>query len=161
MNLADSRVRSVMAPSTQETAEKLARSAVLQVAPEEEEIFDVVTAAHRRNPQRPAPGGDEMLGFGVDDAMTLLTPVVLGAAAEVVRYLAVEAAGALEVRSRLRRIFRRRDARRAAPETLALDPARRAAVRNIVLEKCRQAGVEPGRAELVADAVLGALGSTD
>ena len=152
-----------MAPSAQETAERLARSAVLRVAPEEEEIFDLVSAAYRRDPQRLTAGAgrDEMLGFGVDDAMTLLTPVVLGAAAEVVRYLAVEAAGALEVRSRLRRVFRRRDARRAVPATPALDPARRAAVRTIVLEKCRQAGVEPDRAELVADAVVGALGSAD
>ena len=152
-----------MALPVDESAEQLARSVVQRVAPEENEIFDAVAVAYRRDPQRLARGAsrDEMLGFGVDAAMALLTPIALGAAAEVVRYLAVESAGALEVRPRLQRILRRRDKRREVPAPAALDPAKRAAVREIVLEKCRQAGVEPERAELVADAVVGVLGTTD
>ena len=152
-----------MALSVEESAERLARSVVQRVAPEENEIFDAVAVAYRRDPQRLARGvsRDEMLGFGVDAAMALLTPIALGAAAEVVRYLAVESAGALEVRPRLQRILRRRDKRQEAAPPAALDPAERAAVREIVLEKCRQAGVEPDRAELVADAVVGVLGTTD
>jgi hypothetical protein len=157
-----------MAPSEEELAEQVARSVVRRVAPEEEEIFDLVAVAYRRDPHRLARGAsrDEMLGFGVDATVALLTPIVLGAATEVVRYLAMETAGAIEVRSRLQRIFRRRDARRAAvtgkPVTVAvIDPATRTAVREIVLEKCRQAGVEPDRAELVADAVVGVLSTHD
>jgi hypothetical protein len=157
-----------MAPSEQEFAEQVARSVVGRVAPEEEEIFDLVAAAYRRDPQRLARGAsrDEMLGFGVDATVALLTPIVLGAATEVVRYLAMETAGAIEVRSRLQRIFRRRDARRDAVAekpiaVAAINPATRTAVREIVLEKCRQAGVEPDRAELVADAVVGVLSAHD
>lgn len=161
-----------MAPSERESADQLARSVVRRVAPEEEEIFDVVAAAFHRDPRRLARGAsrDEMLGFGVDATVALLTPIVLGAVTEVVRYLALETAGAIEVRSRLQRIFRRRDARREARRTAvaeqpvtvaAIGPATRTAVREIVLEKCRQAGVEADRAELVADAVVGVLSTRD
>src|SRR5689334_13760194 len=81
------RSRSVVTLSAQESAEELARLVIHRVAPEEDEIFAVVSAAARRPPV-PGAGPDEVLGFGVDAAVTLLTPVVLGAAAEVVRHLA-------------------------------------------------------------------------
>jgi hypothetical protein len=151
-----------MTPSAEETAEQLARLVIDGVAPEEAEIFDVVAAAYRRDPQRLAKGAgrDEMLGFGIDTAVTLLTPVVLGAATEVMRYLAEETAGALDLRGRVQRLL----SRGAAPDEQAvpvLDPDQIAAVREIVLAKCRQAAIEPDRAALVADAVAGALSATD
>ena len=90
-----------MAQSTEEVAEQLARHVVHGVAPEEDEIFDLVAAAWRRDPGRLADRAtrDEMLGFGVEAALTLLTPVALGAATEVLRYLATETADALELQN--------------------------------------------------------------
>jgi len=151
-----------MAPSAEDSAEQLAREVVLKVAPEEAEIFDLVSAAYRRDPQRlaTAAGRDEMLGFGVEAVVALLTPVVLGAISEVISYLATETADAVGVPSRLQRLLRR--GRHAAPAPVVeLDPAQVAGVREIVLAKCRQAGVEPERAGLVADAVAGALSAGD
>ncbi|WP_157548093.1 hypothetical protein [Micromonospora sp. ATCC 39149] len=100
-------------------AEELARRVVRQVAPEEGEIFDVVREAYLRDPRRltgPGDGRDRMLGFGVEAAAALLTPLVLGISAEVVRHLALEAVSAVEVRDRLRRrLGRRQDQVRADP----------------------------------------------
>lgn len=174
-------------------AEELARLVVLRVAPEEEEIFDVVRVAYLRDPRRltgPGDGRDRMLGFGVEAAAALLTPLVLGISVEVLRHLALEAAEAIEVRDRLRRRLGRRqeptppepvpepdatvaprprDARTAEPEDAPAvtshdvvaapvpplpDPQR---IREIVLTRCQLAGVAERRAQLIADAVVGAL----
>jgi hypothetical protein len=58
-------------------------------------------------------GGDDMLGFGVSEAATFLTPIALMAAKEVVGYLAAEIGkglaktAATEITARLRRLLRR------------------------------------------------------
>ncbi|NJP35329.1 hypothetical protein [Micromonospora thermarum] len=166
-------------PSVEDAVvQELARRVVSRVAPEEGEIFDIVRDAYRRDPQRltsPGGGRDQMLGFGVEAAAALLTPLALGISAEVVRHLTMEAVGAIEVGDRLRGLLRRRrDADPAdgqatpAPHTgdpeaapaaspAPAPPADHARIREIVLTRCRQAGVDDDRAGLIADAVVGAL----
>ncbi|MEU0156396.1 hypothetical protein [Micromonospora fulviviridis] len=165
-------------PVEEAAVEELARRAVRRVAPEEGEIFDVVRDAYRRNPQRLAGSGDgreRMLGFGVEAAAALLTPLVLGISVEVVRHLTMEAVGAIEVRDRLRGLLNRprnagsaggaeahvshtgdAEAPPVAPAALA-SPADDVRIREIVLSRCRQAGVDNDRASLIADAVVGAI----
>jgi hypothetical protein len=143
----------------------LARWVVMQVAPEEQELFGVMSDAYQRHPERftnAESGRDEMLGFGVEAAAALMTPVVLAAVAEVVRYLAGEVGGAIGVQSRLRRLLHRRSAKTptrtdADPCDAALEPAQLTRVREIVLEKCRQAGSTEEKSQLLADGVVGAL----
>ncbi|WP_157740302.1 hypothetical protein [Micromonospora auratinigra] len=157
-------------PGEEAAAAELARRVVDRVAPEEGEIFDVVREAYRRDPARlaaSADGRDRMLGFGLEGTVALLTPLALGIGVEVVRQLSLEAVGALEVGDRLRGVLRRR---RAADPPAALAPAPESAepapaaadharIREVVLTRCRQAGVDPDRADLIADAVIGALTS--
>ena|SRR5690349_18307789 len=133
--------------------EDLARWVAAEVAPEEEELFGVISTAYRAEPGRFAPGAqsrDEVLGFGIETVGVLLTPVVLAAVTEVVRYLAEQVGG--DVRSWLRRD------RRAEARVPKLDDAQLDRVRGIVLEKCGQAGLAEDRSRLVADSVVGALG---
>lgn len=137
---------------------ELARWVVTQVAPEEQELFGVINDAYQRDPDRVAGGAgsrDEMLGFGFETVAVLMTPVVLAAVAEVVRYLAAEVVGAVGVQGRLRRILRRNS--ETSQDDSALDAAQLARVREIVLAKCQQAGVEEARSQLLADGVVGAL----
>ncbi|MEV4489694.1 hypothetical protein AB0K04_06230 [Micromonospora coxensis] len=131
----DGRRKTELLTAEDEAAEELARRVIGRVAPEETEIFAVVRDAYRRDPGRltaPGDGRDRMLGFGIEAAAALLTPLVLGISAEVVRHLALEAVGAIEVRDRLRRLLGRRrvdsaDALTAATED-ALDTEPRAAL---------------------------------
>ncbi|GIH05326.1 hypothetical protein Rhe02_33930 [Rhizocola hellebori] len=128
-------------------AESLAELIITDVVPEEQELFGVISDAYRRDPGRftgDPKERDEMLGFGVEAAAALLTPVVLAAAAEVVKYLA---------ETGFRGLFRRNRAQQ--PEELSAGQL--AHVRQIVLSKCGQAGVDDERSALVADGVLGAL----
>ncbi|WP_157745075.1 hypothetical protein [Micromonospora coxensis] len=115
----DGRRETELLTAEDEAAEELARRVIGRVAPEETEIFAVVRDAYRRDPERltgPGDGRDRMLGFGIEAAAALLTPLVLGISAEVVRHLALEAVGAIEVRDRLRRLLGRR--RGDAPDAL-------------------------------------------
>lgn len=155
-----------MTPSEADLISDAAHLVVRRVAPDEEEIFALVGEAFRRDPERllkTRGRADEMLGFGIDTTIALITPVVLAAVAEVVKYLAMEAAAAVDTRSRLRRLLNRKEkpAVVAAPAPVTLDETQRARVREIVLDKCRQAGVAADRADLVADAVVGVLSSRD
>jgi hypothetical protein len=146
-----------VAESEETTAERdLARRVIEQVAPEELPVFGVVEQAYRRNPAKVLAGGrgrDEMLGFGVEFAGVLLTPVALAAITEVIRYLAGAVVGAVGIKEWLRRRLHRG----STADLPQLSTEQLVQVREIVLAKALQAGVKEGRAKLLADAVAGAL----
>lgn len=148
-----------MEPDIVTAEQELARWVAAQVAPEEDELFGVLDSAYRKDPDALTGGGKssgEVLGFGVETLAVLMTPVVLAAVTEVVRYLAEQFGSAVRVRLSLRRSRQQPDAV-ADPAAPRLDDAQLAQVRAIVLGKCAQAGVEDGRSQLLADSVVGAL----
>ncbi|WP_326823722.1 hypothetical protein [Streptosporangium sp. NBC_01756] len=55
-----------------------ARAIVAETTPREAEFFPRIARAVRKNPDRAfRGGGDDLLGFGLGDAVPLLTPIVL------------------------------------------------------------------------------------
>jgi hypothetical protein len=164
---------------------EIARLVVADIAPQEEILVPALARAHLpgATPQRSRRGStDKLLGFGVESAVELVTPVVLAAAAEVVRYLASESARLIGL-DRLRRRLPRQDRPSGhqrepsvgegaghgnqnsveespaedAPQ-LELSPEQRRQLREVIQGACSRAGAAPERASLVADAVLGVLG---
>ncbi|HXM56012.1 MAG TPA: hypothetical protein VOB72_11535 [Candidatus Dormibacteraeota bacterium] len=128
---------------------ELARTVVTELAPEELPIFDPVSERCVRDPERGLAVGrsrDDILGFGVDVAVPLLTPVAVAVAAEVVREVAMRTAGAL-----------RRRARPAEAPAPRLTPAQLAEIHAIALGKARAARLGEARAAALADAVVAAL----
>ncbi len=70
----------------------LARAAVTSLAPEELPVFEAVSARVARDPDRgldPGRTREDLLGFGIDVAVPLLTPVAIAVAAEVLRYVTI------------------------------------------------------------------------
>jgi hypothetical protein len=146
---------------------ELARSAVEQTAPEELPLFRPTSEAFFQDPDAvPRSGGrDELLGFGVDAAVVLVTPVALSVARDVARFvadqvrsrLADEGEGAIQ--RALDRIFKRGEAAQApAPdEEPELSDAELEQVHAIALEKAKQLRLSPERAGLLADAIVGGL----
>ena len=67
----------------------LARATVEKAAPEELPLFRATSEAYFKDPEalERSGGKDEMLGFGVDAAMVLMTPVVLQVAKDVIGFL--------------------------------------------------------------------------
>jgi hypothetical protein len=98
-----------------------------------------------------------MLGFGIETAATLLTPVLLSALGDVMKYLAGELGEAIGARGWFKRRFGRKTTTTPTPTPTALDAEQLARVRQIVLDKCQQADLPEAKARLLADGVVGVL----
>lgn len=79
------------APSDDALVVALARATVERAAPEELVLFPAVSAAYLegQDPSK-ATRGDPMLGFGVETAVVLLTPIALTVAKDVLSFLRVQ-----------------------------------------------------------------------
>jgi hypothetical protein len=141
----------------------VARIVVERVAPAELPMFATLSDAYLADPRPPesGPGGGGPLGFGVGDAVVLVTPVALMVANEVTQHLAGELARGAVARGKraVRRLFRL-DGKPAEPEDeetpVALTAEQWAQVRQIVVETALRGGLSADAAELMGDAVLGA-----
>jgi hypothetical protein len=139
----------------------LAQPLVAELSPaEDEELFPLLSEAHFADPdayadedQRSGP-----LAFGLPELTVLLTPVVLAALTEVVRYIAgVAVAKGWRATSRaIRRLFGRKPIDPLPPEeTLDLTPEQWAEIHRIVERVALRGGVGADQAGAIADAVVG------
>ena len=73
----------------------LARSAVAQAAPEELPLFRATSETYFENPQalEQRGSGDQMLGFGAEAALVLVTPVALSVARDVLDFVVEQVRG--------------------------------------------------------------------
>src|SRR4051794_7034235 len=146
----------------------LARSAVSAVAPEELPLFRATSEAYFADPSASAPkrSGDEMLGFGVEAALVLVTPAALSVARAVVNAVVAEIGakagdGAKGVVDRLAARLLHREAPgdgadgEAAVPLLTQEQLRE--VRAVALANAQRLELEPDRAQLLADALVGSL----
>ncbi len=136
----------------------LARPLVAEFAPAEDgELFAILSAAHFARPDAFAEADHRAgpLAFGLPEFTVLLTPVMLAAMTEVVRYVVDKAMDkGTEVSAKgIRRLFRRQEELGEAP--IALTSGQWAEVHRIVLDVAERGGVPTEQAELIADAVIG------
>jgi hypothetical protein len=148
---------------------ELARSAISRAAPEELPLFPATSEAYFENPDAlAAKGGDDMLGFGVGDALVLLTPVALAVSRDVLNFVLEQLRSQArehgkEAIDRLVSRLLSRD-EKAAAETPAeegeppeLTDEQLEEVRALAVEKARQLKLAPDKAELLADSLVGSL----
>ncbi|MFC6082499.1 hypothetical protein [Sphaerisporangium aureirubrum] len=153
------------AVADQDLVRQVARDVVAVTAPEELPLVRPMADEFFRGGRGPARGKEDLLGFGVDTAVVLLTPVVLPVIAFVLDALGerlAEAAvdrGAEQARRVLRAVLRRGTAAElaAAGDPAPLTGAQLDTVRATAYEKACQLGLEAPKADLLADAVRGAL----
>ena len=145
------------APSTAE----LARVVVGALAPEELGAFELVAAPYLANPRarerEVRSRHDDPLGFGVGEALAMLTPVAVFVSATVTAALAdlVKEESRKGVVSVIRRLFRRKPPATVAGDAAGWTVEQLAAVRRVAVEKGRELGA--AKPEAIADAILGAL----
>ncbi|SHF56571.1 hypothetical protein [Streptoalloteichus hindustanus] len=137
------------------------RDVVARVAPEEIPIVDGLDALGADTAARhwaKAGARREPLGFGLGDAVVVVTPIVWWAVEHVAGRLAESATDG--VVSRARRLFRRR---KAIPRVvdLPLTPEQLAEVRRKALEAGARQGLPPERSEEIADAIVARLALRD
>jgi hypothetical protein len=142
---------------------QLTREVLGQAAPEEIEIFEADATGWLEGRHETAASREDMVGFGVEAAVALLTPYVVAAATAAVRYLAgVLREGAdAEVRPRLLQWVRRLlghdadDGPHTRPHGLPVDVVSR--VRDVTLTTCIDMGLGKEDATLVSDTIAGRL----
>jgi hypothetical protein len=163
----------------------LARATVERAAPEELVIFPAASEAYLegQDPTK-ATRGDPMLGFGVETAVVLLTPIALTVAKDVLGFLRVQLKRQAEdhgdeaVDWLLDKLLRRGDDEPAPAEPepgAATSPPTDAAsaaepddeleltdeqleqVRAFALEKAKVLELSDAKAELLADSLVGSL----
>jgi hypothetical protein len=155
-----------------ELAVALARSAVERAAPEELVIFPAASEAFLEgdDPSKKTRG-DPMLGFGVESAVVLLTPVALTVAKDVLGFLREQLKKQADEHGDeafdwlVKKIFRRGDDKADAPAAAPPDVAQAAEltdeqleeVRKLAIEKAKQLKLPKDKAELLADSLVGSL----
>ena len=152
------------APSDDALVEALARSAVEQVAPEELPLFRATSEAYFDDPASLERKGsrDDMLGFGVDAALVLVSPVALQVAREVIDFVTAKLRESAEEEgeSAIKRLVARlvhRDGEEEAEQPSELTDEQLEHVRRIALEKARALKLPDAKAALLADSLVGSL----
>ena len=148
-----------------ELAVALARSAVERTAPEEMVIFPAASEAFLEGQDPSAKTrGDPMLGFGVESAVVLLTPVALTVAKEVLGFLRVQLKKQADKHGEdafdwlAAKLLRRDDDKKEQPaEVPELTDEQLEEVRRLAIEKAKQLKLADDKAELLADSLVGSL----
>jgi hypothetical protein len=155
---------------------QLARSAVSEAAPEELPLFRATSKAYFEDPDalRKQGSGDQMLGFGVEAAVVLVTPVALDVARDVLNFVLAQVReqarehGKEAIERFTDRLLdhvsggKEKEAETAAPAgagaaTPELTDEQLEQVRALALEKAAQLRLAPDKAELLADSLVGSL----
>ena len=145
----------------------LARPLVGAIAPAEKDLFEVLSDAHFARPGAYADADRDAgpLAFGLPESTVLLTPIMLAAMTEAVKYVVARlmARGAKVTAREIRRLFAagKRGAT-AQPETesspaggsIALTAQEWAEVHRIVEEVALRGGAAADQARLIADAAV-------
>ncbi|MGE0227546.1 MAG: hypothetical protein AB7I38_02955 [Dehalococcoidia bacterium] len=153
---------------------QLARDAVARTAPEELPLFRATSAAYFDDPEslQRERSGDDMLGFGVGEALVLVTPVALSIAREVLDFVTDEIrrhareAGTEAIDALVERLRKKKEPDAVAPDAaepapsaevplLSGDQLRR--VRALAVEKAQALALPPDKADLLADSLVGSL----
>jgi hypothetical protein len=155
----------VSAAESDDLVAALARATVEKAAPEELPLFRATSEAYFEDPQalERSGGKDEMLGFGVDAAMVLMTPVVLQVAKDVIGFLGEQ----LRQRAReqgegaidrvIARLVNRNGGAGEAEPVEELTEEQLEQVRALAIKKGRALKLSDERATLLADSLVGSL----
>ena len=146
----------------------LARASVERAAPEELPLFRATSEAYFDDPAalEKRRSGDEMLGFGIDSAVMLLTPVALAVAKDVIEFIGTQLRARAEKEGEgaidrvLDRLLRRNGEPAAATAPAApaeLTDEQLNQVRALALEKAKQLKLSDEKAELLAESLVGSL----
>ena len=148
-----------------------AREIVARAAPQEMPLFRATSEAYFADPDKVLAENkpkDEMLGFGVEAAALLLTPIIIDVVRRVAIALANSAGDAVEkegseaVGGFVHKLFQRgkgmgEGAAEANDDVPDLSPEQLREVREIAYDRALELDVPEDRAGLLADAVVGSL----
>ena len=142
----------------QELVADLARDLIGAIAPGELPLFGAMSKAWFADPARvQTKQGDDVLAFGVAETTALLSPVLLAAATQALKYAgqelgrSVASASLAWLRDQLRHLLHGENS------GVSLDAQQIAKLRAITLETTRRYRIPKEKAEQIADAMMARL----
>lgn len=149
---------------------EVSRQIVDQIAPEEADLFDELLAEYDAGHLRVQTGAepaetDDPLGFGIGEALPLVTPAVVAAVSGVLTYMAQQALetakmeGAAIIRARVAAMLRLAIRNRPSAEDTSLQLSREQLreLRKLAEQKGEEFGMPVSDAARMADALIGVL----
>ncbi len=138
----------------------LSKTIVMQVAPEELDLFDELIEDYFEDsapPDLSISDDDEALGFGTGEALVIVTPAVAAAVSGVATYILKEVLKTVQEESaslltrRVKNFFNPRG------KEAELTKEQMGKVRNLVFEQARAFGMDADQAQGLSNAVIGSL----
>jgi len=146
---------------------ELSRDLISETAPQELPLFRANSEAFFTNPEKllaMQKSRDEMLGFGVGEAVAMMTPAVLAVTSEIVKFLSEEVKksakeeGTALVGETVKKMFKKfRPEEKKENSPAPLTPEQLNQVRELALKKARHLKLSDARCKLLADALIGSL----
>ena len=152
--------------TTNQLVSDISRDVLSEVAPQEMPLFRAASQTYFRNPSASLTqkSGDDMLGFGAGEAVTLLTPYLLPATAEVIKFLAEEVKkavseeGASLIGEKVKSLFKKyRNPDESKNKVPPLTVEQLAQVQAIAMKEARRLRLSDKNTKLLANAIAGSL----
>lgn len=146
---------SITATEERELVAELSEAVVARVAPEELDLFDDLLAGYYADPTPPtvsAGHSDNALGFGLGDVVVAVTPAAAAAASTAIRFLVRASNSDGKTAETLKATLAAGSAGTTA--RMSLTPEQLRELRQVTAATAGQYGMDPARAEEMANAVL-------
>lgn len=153
--------------TTNQLVSDISRDVLSEVAPQELPLFRAASQAYFKDPNHattPNANSEDMLGFGAGEAVTLLTPYLLPAAVEVVKFLAEEVKkavseeGASLIGEKVKSLFKKyRNPDESKNKVPPLTAEQLAQVQAIAMKEARRLRLSDKNTKLLANAIAGSL----
>ena len=155
----------------QQFIQELSKEIVVEVAPEELDLFDELVAEYFRNPAPPdlsARPKDDPLGFGLGEVLIAVTPAAAAMVKEVVNYLMTESMKAAKeesaevIEKKVKSLFnpKKKDekpTKKNDKEVRQLNKEQLEQVKKLARRQAIKFGISEDKAEKMANALVGSL----
>lgn len=142
----------------------ISKEIILDVAPEEIDLFDELVDEYFQDPQPPdtSPAAkDDPLGFGIDEALVAATPAAAAVVQVILNYVTTDLfkvareETAEAVRGKIKTFFRKEQNEEAEPEPLTKEQLEQ--IKKLARRQAMKFGMSADRADKMANSLVGLL----
>ncbi|MBI4739785.1 hypothetical protein HY772_09720 [Candidatus Woesearchaeota archaeon] len=151
--------------STEQRAaiEEISKDLVTQLAPEELDLFGELAQDYFDDPKplSKSKHSDDPLGFGIFEAMTIMTPVAMAMASTVLTFVTTEVIksakdeSAAVIKKKIKALFNKADKQEADSPSLTKEQMEQ--VKKLAYKQATDFGMDAATAEKMSNALIGSL----
>jgi hypothetical protein len=145
-------------------AAEFGRNVVARAAPQELPLYRAISESYIKDPQHTIKYGrnkDEMLGFGMAETVTYLTPIILPVLSTVFKFIAEEIKSSIHdqhlVGDTLKKLLTKAGIDKGGNGAAQLTSEQLSRVRQLAFDKAVELKLQDKQASLLADSIVGSL----